>query len=168
MLFLNPDYIGKGLGRQLIDFAFSNFDIRYVDVNEQNPKATEFYQKIDSKSFDRSEKDDLGKPYPILKMKLKKIEKMYRIISGKWKAKKIAAPKISTRPTTDFLAEALFSIIDNKYDLEFCSVLDLFAGIGSITLEFASRDCKDITAVELNQNMQDLSILLTTWIWDCR
>ncbi|MFC4687367.1 GNAT family N-acetyltransferase [Epilithonimonas pallida] len=72
MLFLNPDYIGKGLGRQLIDFAFSNFDIRYVDVNEQNPKATEFYQKIGFEIFDRSEKDDLGKPYPILKMKLKK------------------------------------------------------------------------------------------------
>lgn len=72
MLFLNPDYIGKGLGRQLIDFAFSNFDIRCVDVNEQNPKATEFYQKIGFEIFDRSEKDDLGKPYPILKMKLKK------------------------------------------------------------------------------------------------
>ncbi|MBN9338078.1 MAG: GNAT family N-acetyltransferase [Chryseobacterium sp.] len=72
MLFLSPDYIGKGLGRQLIDFAFSNFDIRYVDVNEQNPKATEFYQKIGFEIFDRSEKDDLGKPYPILKMKLKK------------------------------------------------------------------------------------------------
>lgn len=72
MLFLNPDYIGKGLGRQLIDFAFSNFNIRYVDVNEQNPKATEFYQKIGFEIFERSEKDDLGKPYPILKMKLKK------------------------------------------------------------------------------------------------
>ena len=76
---------------------------------------------------------------------------MYRIISGKWKAKKIAAPKnFEVRPTTDFAKEALFSIIENKYDLEFCSALDLFAGIGSITLELASRDCKDITAVELN------------------
>ncbi|RRQ46809.1 RsmD family RNA methyltransferase [Chryseobacterium sp. SC28] len=76
---------------------------------------------------------------------------MYRIISGKWKAKKIAAPKNSdVRPTTDFAKEALFSIIEHRFDLEFCSVLDLFAGIGSITLEFASRDCQDITAVELN------------------
>ena len=72
MLFLNPDYIGKGLGRQLIDFAFSNFKIQYVDVNEQNQKATEFYKKIGFETFDRTEKDDLGKPYPILKMKLKK------------------------------------------------------------------------------------------------
>lgn len=72
MLFLDPDYIGKGLGKQLIDFAFSNFEINYVDVNEQNPKATEFYQKWGFETFDRTEKDDMGKPYPILKMKLKK------------------------------------------------------------------------------------------------
>lgn len=76
---------------------------------------------------------------------------MYRIISGKWKAKKISAPKnFNVRPTTDFAKEALFSIIENRYDVEFCSVLDLFAGIGSISLEFASRDCQDITSVELN------------------
>ncbi len=76
---------------------------------------------------------------------------MFRIISGKWKAKRIAAPKnFDVRPTTDFAKEALFSILENKYDLEFCSVLDLFAGIGSISLEFASRDCPDITSVELN------------------
>lgn len=76
---------------------------------------------------------------------------MYRIISGKWKAKRILAPKnFDVRPTTDFAKEALFSILGNKYELEFCSFLDLFAGIGSITLELASRDCQDITAVEMN------------------
>lgn len=76
---------------------------------------------------------------------------MFRIVSGKWKAKRIAAPKhFDVRPTTDFAKEALFSIIDNRYDVEYCSVLDLFAGIGSITLEFASRGCNDITSVELN------------------
>ena len=76
---------------------------------------------------------------------------MFRIISGQWKAKKIAAPKnFEVRPTTDFAKEALFSILENRYDLEFCSVLDLFAGIGSISLEFASRYCKDVTSVEMN------------------
>lgn len=76
---------------------------------------------------------------------------MYRIISGKWKAKKISAPKnFDVRPTTDFAKEALFSILENRYDLEFCSVLDLFAGIGSISLEFASRNCPDITLLEIN------------------
>ena len=76
---------------------------------------------------------------------------MFRIISGQWKAKKISAPKhFIVRPTTDFAKEALFSILENRYDLECCSVLDLFAGIGSITLEFASRYCQDITSVEIN------------------
>lgn len=76
---------------------------------------------------------------------------MFRIISGKWKAKKISAPKnFDVRPTTDFAKEALFSIIENRYSLEFCHVLDLFAGIGSISLEFGSRDCPDVTSVEFN------------------
>jgi 16S rRNA (guanine(966)-N(2))-methyltransferase RsmD len=76
---------------------------------------------------------------------------MFRIISGKWKAKKIAAPKnFDVRPTTDFAKEALFSILENKYDMQSISVLDLFAGIGSISLEFASRGCQDITSVEMN------------------
>ncbi|MBT2620932.1 MULTISPECIES: RsmD family RNA methyltransferase [Chryseobacterium] len=76
---------------------------------------------------------------------------MYRIISGRWKAKKIAAPKnFDVRPTTDFAKEALFSILENKYDMQSISVLDLFAGIGSISLEFASRGCQDVTSVELN------------------
>ena len=76
---------------------------------------------------------------------------MFRIISGKWKAKKISAPKnFDVRPTTDFAKEALFSIIENKYDMQASSVLDLFAGIGSITLEFASRGCQDVTSVEMN------------------
>ena len=78
---------------------------------------------------------------------------MYRIISGTWKAKRISAPKnFDVRPTTDFAKEALFSIIENRYRLDFASisVLDLFAGIGSISLEFASRNCNDITSVEMN------------------
>lgn len=78
---------------------------------------------------------------------------MYRIISGRWKSKRISAPKnFDVRPTTDFAKEALFSIIENRFDIdvEYISVLDLFAGIGSLSLEFASRGCKDVTSVEMN------------------
>lgn len=78
---------------------------------------------------------------------------MFRIISGKWKAKRISAPKnFDVRPTTDFAKEALFSIIENRFRFDYSSisVLDLFAGIGSISLEFASRACNDITSVEMN------------------
>lgn len=76
---------------------------------------------------------------------------MYRIISGQWKSKRIAAPKhFDVRPTTDFAKEALFSILEHRLDLGFISALDLFAGIGSISLELASRGCQDITAIEFN------------------
>ena len=78
---------------------------------------------------------------------------MYRIISGQWKSKRISAPKnFDVRPTTDFAKEALFSIIENRfrYDYASISVLDLFAGIGSISLEFASRGCKDVSSIEMN------------------
>lgn len=78
---------------------------------------------------------------------------MYRIISGRWKSKRISAPKnFEVRPTTDFAKEALFSIIENRFNIDFtsASVLDLFAGIGSLSLEFASRGCEDVTAVEIN------------------
>ncbi|WP_051190472.1 RsmD family RNA methyltransferase [Kaistella palustris] len=78
---------------------------------------------------------------------------MFRIISGRWKSKRISAPKnFEVRPTTDFAKEALFSIIENRYHFDFASVsvLDLFGGIGSISLEFASRECQDVTAVEMN------------------
>lgn len=78
---------------------------------------------------------------------------MYRIISGRWKSKRISAPKnFTVRPTTDFAKEALFSIIENRFNIDIASsaVLDLFAGIGSVSLEFASRGCQDVTSVELN------------------
>lgn len=76
---------------------------------------------------------------------------MYRIIAGKWKAKKIAAPRhFDVRPTTDFAKEALFSILENTYDMQSVAILDLFAGIGSISFEFASRGTQDITSVEMN------------------
>lgn len=76
-----------------------------------------------------------------------------RIIGGKFKSKRFKAPNtITARPTTDFAKEALFNIIYNNYDFEDLVVLDLFAGIGSISLEFASRGTQDITVVEKDKN----------------
>lgn len=74
-----------------------------------------------------------------------------RIISGKYKSRRIIAPKhLPVRPTTDRAKEALFNIITNEYYFEGLRVLDLFAGIGSISLEFASRGATEITAVDSN------------------
>ncbi len=74
-----------------------------------------------------------------------------RIISGKHKSRRISAPKnLPVRPTTDMAKEALFNILNNQYYFDQISVLDLFAGIGSISFEFASRGTKQIISVDQN------------------
>lgn len=72
-----------------------------------------------------------------------------RIISGQFKGRRITAPKkLPVRPTTDIAKEALFNILNNHYYFDDISVLDLFAGTGSISYEFASRGTENITAVD--------------------
>lgn len=72
-----------------------------------------------------------------------------RIISGTYKGRRFNAPKnLPTRPTTDMAKEALFNILNNNYYFEDISVIDLFAGIGSISIEFASRGTTQIVAVD--------------------
>lgn len=72
-----------------------------------------------------------------------------RIISGQHKGRRITAPKnLPVRPTTDMAKEALFNILNNQIYFEGCKVLDLFAGTGNISYEFASRGTKGITAVD--------------------
>lgn len=74
-----------------------------------------------------------------------------RIISGNRRGKRIIAPSnINVRPTTDFAKEALFNILNNIINIPDTEVLDLFAGIGSISFEFASRESKSILAIDNN------------------
>lgn len=72
-----------------------------------------------------------------------------RIISGKYKGRRISPPKnLPVRPTTDMSKESLFNILANRFDLEGLKVLDLFAGTGNISYEFGSRGAASITAVD--------------------
>ena len=74
-----------------------------------------------------------------------------RIVSGKYKGRAINPPRnLRSRPTTDFAKENLFNVLGNLVDFEQCDVLDLFAGTGSISYEFASRGARSVTAVEIN------------------
>lgn len=72
-----------------------------------------------------------------------------RIIRGKYGRRRFNVPtNISARPTTDFARENIFNVIENLTDLEDATALDLFAGTGAISLEFLSRECRSVTAVE--------------------
>ena len=76
-----------------------------------------------------------------------------RIISGKYRGKGIVAPRnLPVRPTTDFAKEALFNLLNNRFYLDEVTVLDLFAGTGNISYEFASRGARSITCVDANYN----------------
>ena len=68
MLFIKNCERGKGLGKLLINYGIENYNINELVVNEQNPNAIRFYDKI----YKREELDEQGNPYPILYMKLEK------------------------------------------------------------------------------------------------
>jgi 16S rRNA (guanine966-N2)-methyltransferase len=79
-----------------------------------------------------------------------------RIISGKNRGRKIEAPaSLPVRPTTDLGKESLFNILNNYFFFDRVRVLDLFAGTGNITYEFASRGASSVTAVDNHQECTD-------------
>lgn len=72
-----------------------------------------------------------------------------RIIRGKYGRRRFDVPSnISARPTTDFAKENLFNVLENLIDFDGKTALDLFAGTGAISLEFLSRGCSSVTAIE--------------------
>jgi 16S rRNA (guanine966-N2)-methyltransferase len=94
-----------------------------------------------------------------------------RIIAGNYKSKRIIAPKkLPVRPTTDMAKEALFNILNNQYHFNEISVLDLFAGTGHISYEFASRGTQQIVCVDadfgcikfINQISKELDFNIST------
>ncbi len=84
-----------------------------------------------------------------------------RIISGKFKGKKIYEPSDkTTRPLKDLTKESIFNIIKHsnkfKLSLENSDILDLFSGVGSFGLEALSRGAKYVTFVENYQNVLEI------------
>ena len=76
-----------------------------------------------------------------------------RIVRGFLKSKRFTPPKnFPSRPTTDFAKEGLFNVLENAVDLSELKILDLCAGTGNISLEFASREAGMITSVDTNYN----------------
>lgn len=70
---------------------------------------------------------------------------MMRVTAGKAKGRRLKSPPAGTRPMTDRMKESLFSSLG---DLNGLSVLDLYAGSGSLGLEALSRGAKRAIFVE--------------------
>lgn len=70
-----------------------------------------------------------------------------RVISGKARGTTLKTPEgMATRPTSDRVKEALFSII--QFDLPNAKVLDLFGGTGQLGIEALSRNAKHAVFVD--------------------
>ncbi len=72
-----------------------------------------------------------------------------RIIAGEYRGRLLKSVKDrSVRPATDRVRESLFNILTNQFTFEGLSVLDLFAGSGSVGLEALSRGASRVVFVE--------------------
>ena len=70
-----------------------------------------------------------------------------RVITGKARGVVLKTPDgMQTRPTTDRVKEALFSII--QFDIPGCKVLDLFGGTGQLGIEALSRGASSAVFVD--------------------
>ena len=70
-----------------------------------------------------------------------------RIVAGRWGGRRLTTPKgLATRPTSDRVREALFSILGEF--VQDARVLDLFAGSGALGLEALSRGAAEATFVD--------------------
>ena len=76
-----------------------------------------------------------------------------RIITGQFKGRHFDIPRtFKARPTTDFAKENIFNVLNGYIDFDGITVLDLFSGTGSISLELISRGCKEVVSVEKDRD----------------
>lgn len=80
-----------------------------------------------------------------------------RVITGTARGTKLAALEGEvTRPTTDKVKEAVFSMI--QFDIEGRAVLDLFAGSGQLALEALSRGAARATMIDQSRDAVNVII----------
>lgn len=88
-----------------------------------------------------------------------------RVIAGRFGGRRLQAPKgrSTTRPTSDRVREAIFSMLGNLQDAR---VLDLFAGTGALGIEALSRgaaravfvECDGAALAALRANLRALGL----------
>jgi len=81
---------------------------------------------------------------------------MVRIVAGKYKGHKLSILSHDiVRPTSGIVRKSIFDSLGN---LQGKKVLDLFGGIGSLSIEALSRGAKSVSIVEQNRNVIKLLI----------
>tara|TARA_B100000242_G_scaffold216529_1_gene158088 strand:- start:349 stop:909 length:561 start_codon:yes stop_codon:yes gene_type:complete len=76
-----------------------------------------------------------------------------RVISGRFKGKKLLLPKDkNTRPLKDLVKESIFNLLEHSnkinINLKNSTILDLFSGSGSFGIECLSRESKHVCFFE--------------------
>ncbi len=98
-----------------------------------------------------------------------------RVIAGKAKGHRLKAPKgTATRPATDLVRGAIFSILETITD-DWSQVLDLFSGSGALGIEALSRGAGLVDFVEreprccdiIRQNLEKTKLAAQAHIYCC-
>lgn len=75
-----------------------------------------------------------------------------RVVAGIAKGRRLAAPSGDvTRPTSDFVREAIFNTLGSLMDLSVLDVADLFAGSGAMGIEALSRGAASAAFVDADR-----------------
>lgn len=70
MLFVADGFRGRGIGKQLLRTGVDQYGVRRLAVNEHNPDARKFYERMGFVVAGRTDLDEQGNPYPLLLMSL--------------------------------------------------------------------------------------------------
>ncbi len=98
-----------------------------------------------------------------------------RVITGKAKGHRLKAPKgTTTRPATDLVRGAIFSILENTTD-DWAQVLDLFSGSGALGIEALSRGAGWVDFIErkprccgiIKQNLEKTKLTAQAHVYCC-
>jgi 16S rRNA (guanine966-N2)-methyltransferase len=80
-----------------------------------------------------------------------------RVISGLYKGRQLKpALHLDIRPATDRVKETIFNVLQARIDFEDITVLDLFAGTGSLGIEAASRGAAKVILIDDSEESIEL------------
>lgn len=65
-LFVDPVAFGQGIGAALVRHGLARHPGMTTDVNAQNERAVEFYERMGFVRTGRSPRDGQGRPYPLI------------------------------------------------------------------------------------------------------